>query len=58
MRYSIGENGCSQILKGGGDSGGNEVKKRGKGKKGEREKGGLGYTQGNSDTGGTTNKKK
>ena len=61
MRYSIGENSCGHVIRGGGgfwqkDSDGKGIREqRRKGEKGKR---GWGYVKGNSRTGGTTNKKK
>ena len=58
MRYSIGENSCGHILKGGGTSGGKTVMERGNGKKGGKGKREWRYVKGNSRTGRTTNLKK
>ena len=57
MRYSIGENDCGHVLKGG-TSGGKKMKERGNGKKEGKEKRGWGYVEGSSRTGGTMSKQK
>ena len=56
IRFSIGENSCSHILKRG-TSGGKTAKKRGNWKEGGKGKQRWGYVKDNSRTGGTTNKK-
>ena len=57
MQYSVQENGCGHILKEE-TSGGKKVKERGNEKKGGKANHKWWYVKGNSQTDGTTNKKK